>query len=274
MDPGLNFVDQMNRRALLDAGLGACIADSPVGLQSYFTGGAGESTLLLLHGAGDHAGAWARILPAVLATGRYRVVIPDLAGHGASAPEDGPLTMQTFLTGLNAIAADTHDAIVVGNSFGAWLAIVWALEHPRSVRRAVLVNGGPVTGIRPDLTLTPSDRVEARRMWESLVDSSRWNVPELVFDEIIRKGREGAIARMSIPSMQPYLMDRRLPEIRIPVDLIWGESDQMVPLDYARRLASELPNARLVTIPVCGHVPQLECADRFTSTLLGVLSAC
>jgi pimeloyl-ACP methyl ester carboxylesterase len=182
--------------------------------------------------------------------------------------------MQTFLTGLNAIAADTHDAIVVGNSFGAWLAIVWALEHPRSVRRAVLVNGGPVTGIRPDLTLTPSDRVEARRMWESLVDSSRWNVPELVFDEIIRKGREGAIARMSIPSMQPYLMDRRLPEIRIPVDLIWGESDQMVPLDYARRLASELPNARLVTIPVCGHVPQLECADRFTSTLLGVLSAC
>jgi pimeloyl-ACP methyl ester carboxylesterase len=128
-----------------------------------------------------------------------------------------------------------------------------------------------VTGLRPDLTLTPADRIEARRLWQALVDQSHWAIPDMVLDEVIRKGREGALSRMSIDEMQPYLMDDSVSEFATPVDLIWGESDQVVPLEYARRLAAALPFARLTTIPCCGHVPQLESAERFTATLLGVL---
>jgi pimeloyl-ACP methyl ester carboxylesterase len=55
------------------------------------------------------------------------------------------------------------------------------------------------------------------------------------------------------------------------VDLLWGASDKLVSVDYAKRLAGQLPAARLTTIDRCGHAPQVECPDRFTEALLKVL---
>jgi pimeloyl-ACP methyl ester carboxylesterase len=268
----MNALDRMNRRTLLAAGFVEESVESPVGSQTCFSAGTGQP-LLLLHGAGDNAGAWSRTATPLAAAARYRILIPDLAGHGTSQPVEGHLSMEIFLAGLNAVAQRAPDgpAIWIGNSFGAWLAMVWARENAGRVERIVAVGGGPVTGLRQDLTLMPPDRVEARRLWQALVDQSHWAVPDFVLDEVIRKGREGAIPRMSIPGMQPYLMDGHLAEFATPVDLIWGESDQVVPLDYARRLQAGLAAARLTTVPACGHVPQLECPERFNAALLGVL---
>src|SRR5581483_11675150 len=186
VDPGLNILDQMNRQALRAAGLAERTADSPLGAQTFFASPEGEP-MWLLHGAGDHAGGWSRVAPQLLKAG-YRLTVPDLAGHGTSEPFDRPLTMDMFLAGVDAVwsASAQAPAILVGNSFGAWLAIVWAIRHPQRVVRIVAVDGGPVTGIRPDLTLTPGDRVEARRIWEATVDRSHWTVPDMVLDEVIR----------------------------------------------------------------------------------------
>ncbi|HTS30544.1 MAG TPA: alpha/beta hydrolase [Bryobacteraceae bacterium] len=273
-DPGLNVIDQMNRRALPAAGLVEHVAESPAGPQTYFAGGSGRD-LWLLHGAGDHAGAWSRIVPPLMAAGRYRLVIPDLAGHGASAPFGGPLQMESLLSAIDAVAAGCGSAraIFAGNSFGAWLAFLQVARDPARVERVIAINGGPITGIRPDLSLTPADRAEARRTWEALVDRSHWAVPDMILDEVIRKGREGALSRLCIANMRDYLLDGRIGEIQTPVDLIWGESDALVPLDYARGLAAGLPNSRLTTVAACGHVPQMECPERFASVLLGVLAA-
>ena len=269
----MNALDRMNRRVLLDAGFVEASVESPVGKQTCFSIGTGQP-LLLLHGAGDNAGAWSRSAPPLAAAGRYRILVPDLAGHGASQPLEGPLSMEIFLAGLTAVAERAADgpAILIGNSFGAWLAMVWARENAGRAQRIVAVNGGPVIGLRTDLTLTPPDRVEARRLWQALVDQTHWAVPDFVLDEVIRKGREGAIPRMSIEGMRSYLMDGHLAEFPTPVDLLWGESDQVVSLDYARRLQAGLAAARLTTIPGCGHVPQLECPERFNAALLGLLN--
>lgn len=271
-DPGLNAIDHLNRRGLVAAGLAEETVDSPAGPQTYFAGGSGR-TLCLLHGAGDHAGGWVRVAAPLIAAG-YRVVIPDLAGHGASAPHQGSLPMEVFLAGLGAVVAHAVEppAVLVGNSFGAWLAILWALRHPAGVERVVAVDGGPIAGLRSDLTLTPTDRDEARRVWQATVSPSHWAAPDALLDELIRKGRDGALARISIAAMREHLMDGRLGEISTPIDLLWGESDRLVPLEYARTLAAGLPNARLTRLAGCGHMPQLECADRFASALLGLLA--
>lgn len=87
----LSVYAMFSRRALAGAGLTAASAETGFGLQNYRTGGQG-STLVLLHGAGDQAGTWSGVAP-VLAS-RYRVVIPDLAGHGKSAPADGPISLK------------------------------------------------------------------------------------------------------------------------------------------------------------------------------------
>jgi pimeloyl-ACP methyl ester carboxylesterase len=72
--------------------------------------------------------------------------------------------------------------------------------------------------------------------------------------------------------MRQYVLDGRLHEITVPVDLIWGESDRLFSLGYARRMMAELPASRLTTIPGCGHVPQQECPSRFGAALLDVLT--
>ncbi len=55
------------------------------------------------------------------------------------------------------------------------------------------------------------------------------------------------------------------------MDLLWGASDRLLSVDYAKRLAAQLPVVRLTTIERCGHAPQVECPDRFTEALLKVL---
>jgi pimeloyl-ACP methyl ester carboxylesterase len=63
------------------------------------------------------------------------------------------------------------------------------------------------------------------------------------------------------------LDDARLRELRVPVRLIWGTSDRLVPLDYAQRMLAGLPSANLVTLERCGHVPQIECPQQLLSVL-------
>jgi pimeloyl-ACP methyl ester carboxylesterase len=270
-DPGLNLLDLANRGALREAGFEECSVGSTAGNQVFFAAGAGRP-LMLLHGAGDHAGTWAKAAGPLLASGAWRIVIPDLAGHGASQPHEGPLEMKTFLEGLGAVAecALVGPATLVGNSLGAWLAMLWAEHNPARAERIVAVDGGSMTGPKP-VSLSPTSRDKARSLWELLVDAAYWEVPDAILDELIRKGREGALSRITPESMGAYLMDSRLAAFRTPVDLIWGESDGLLPIEYARRFAAALPAARLTTIPRCGHVPQQECPEQFNAVLERVL---
>jgi pimeloyl-ACP methyl ester carboxylesterase len=272
-DPGMNAMDWQNRKTLAASGFAESTIGSAVGIQTVFIAGEGQP-MLLLHGAGDSAAAWVKAAPALRATRRYRILIPDLPGHGTSQPNTGPLDMEVFLEGLNAVTqlAAEAPAILIGNSLGAWLAMVWADRNPERIERIVAVDGSGLTGIRDDLAWRPADREEARRLWQTLVDSAYWNVPEMVYDEMIRRGRVGAVSRMLFDRMKQFVMDGRLADFQTPVDLIWGESDGLLSLDYARTVAALLPMARLATIPRCGHVPQLECADRFNRLLSGLLN--
>jgi len=73
--------------------------------------------------------------------------------------------------------------------------------------------------------------------------------------------------------MDAYLLDGRLEEIEVPVDLVWGDADGLFTMDYARRLLDGLPRARLYAVEGCGHVPQRECPDKTLAALRGVLAA-
>ena len=263
----------MNNRALAGAGLTQSAVPCSIGAQSLWTGGTGQ-TLVLLHGAGDSAGSWSSIVKTL--TPRYRVVIPDLAGHGNSAPAAGPLSVGQVLAGLEAVMQDgpQDPAIIVGNSLGAWAAMLYAREHPDRVARLVLVNGGALVGDRPDLNLMPKTREEAAALMTQLRDAQAQPIPGYVLDDVVRLAQTGPLARLAETAgeMGQYVLDGKLGEIKAPVDLIWGESDKLFSIAYARRMLGQLPAARLTTIPGCGHVPMQECPARFGSTLSDVLT--
>lgn len=257
------------RRALLSAGLRKTLVPSPVGPQTIYRGGSGP-VLVLLHGAGDQAAAWSIVAPKLL-PGRT-LVVPDLAGHGDSAPEKGPLPVEALLSGLSAVldeAAPKERVTIVGNSLGAWLACLWAMEHPERVERIVLVNGGPLKHSAEGLTLQPNNRAEARKTIDALRDPGSLRVPDFVLDDVVREAAKGPIARLAAASegMEKFVLEGRLGELAVPVDIVWGASDRMMPLSYAGRMRDQLPRARLTELPRCGHVPQQECPAAFSEAL-------
>jgi pimeloyl-ACP methyl ester carboxylesterase len=263
----------INRRALTKAGFTKIQVPTSAGEQTIFFAGIGP-TLILLHGAGDQAGAWAKVAPELKA--HYRVIIPDLPGHGESEPTTGPLSIGTVLAGVEEIAnAEPGKVIIVGNSLGGWIASLYAQKHPEKVERLVLVNGGPLMGERSDITLTPKTREEARKTINALFDPGSFQLPNYVVDDIVREAQTGPLMRLSETAgeMPKYLLEGRLNEITVPVNLIWGESDQVMSLNYARRMAAELPEAQLTTLSHCGHAPQLECPKAFTARLTEALQS-
>jgi pimeloyl-ACP methyl ester carboxylesterase len=72
--------------------------------------------------------------------------------------------------------------------------------------------------------------------------------------------------------MGDWLLDGRLHEIQVPVDLVWGEADQLMTLAYAGRMLEGLQRARLYPVSACGHVPQRECPLRFVEALRKALA--
>ncbi|TAM54178.1 MAG: alpha/beta fold hydrolase [Acidobacteria bacterium] len=264
------------RAALRTAGLRKVHVSAPAGEQTVFVGGRGP-VVVLLHGAGDNAGTWFKVVPELI--GSHRLVVPDLAGHGGSAPRSGPIDIADVLGGVEAdldAVAPGEKVVLVGNSLGAWIAMLVAQRHPERVAMAVCVDGGAIRGSNLSARVLPQNRREARESVAQTRDPASPPIPAWVLDDIVRQAREGPLARFAATAatMGGFVLDDdQLRALRVPVRLIWGASDRLVPLDYARRMQAALPDATLVTLDRCGHVPQVECPDRLVAALHQVLGA-
>ena len=145
------------------AGLRAETVAAPAGPLRVFAGGSGP-TVVLVHGSGGQAGDWYRIVPAL--ANHYTLVIPDLPGHGESAPAEGPLPVSGLAAALGAVIdAKSPDAKVtlVGNSLGGWVSLLYAAQHPERVERVVGIDSSGIYAPLP-VSLRPSNRDEAKRL--------------------------------------------------------------------------------------------------------------
>ena len=90
-------------------------------------------------------------------------------------------------------------------------------------------------------------------------------VPDFVVRDLIRHNREHAwILQRAMQSMMTGrdLMKGRVRSVTMPVLLMWGSRDRITPLSAGEEMRRELPHARLVTYPDCGHLALVECRDR------------
>jgi pimeloyl-ACP methyl ester carboxylesterase len=110
---------------------------------------------------------------------------------------------------------------------------------------------------------------------QSIMDARSPRVPGFMLDDVIRRAHRGPIARLSQAWAESanYLLDDRLHQVSVPVDLLWGESDRLISLDYARRMEAAIPAVRLTTVPHCGHIPQQEAPEAFRSALTRLLAS-
>ncbi len=270
----IRVISLSRRHDLLKNGFAKSTVESPVGAQTVFVAGSGP-TLMFLHGAGDDSGTWKEVAPKF--TAKYRVVLVDLAGHGESAPASGPLKMQAILNGLDAVVAKQDAPVtLVGNSLGAWIAMLYAKQHPERVARVVAVDGGPLKGDRIDLAKLPENREEARKIWDAIQDPGSPKIPDFILDDVVRESHKGAIGRMDRNDMEQHLeTEESLRGFPVPVDVIWGEQDRLVPVTYADRMVEAMrrPGVRVTFIARCGHIPQQECPMKFSEELQGTLTS-
>ena len=264
------------RLALRFAGFTKAIVQTSVGKQTVWRGGSGP-LLVLLHGAGDQAGTWHKVAPELKQ--RFELVIPDLAGHGESEPRTGALSVGTVLSAIEqvcdaALPADTP-VVLIGNSFGAWVAMLYAQKHPERVTRVVVMGGGPIKEAT-EIDLMPKTREAAAQIMDKVLDPSSPRPPGFILDDLIRTSNFGPISRLAaagVPDMCKYVMEDKLGGFPVPVDLVWGSSDRLALLEYAKRMQGQLPRSTLTVIERCWHAPQLERPGELLKVLVKMLAA-
>ncbi len=253
--------------------------------------------LVLLHGFGASTFSWREVLAPL---GQSRLVIAfDRPGFGLSErplppfPDDTNPYRQTAQAELTAALLDAlgiEQAVLVGNSAGGTVALLTALEYPDRVAALVLVDAAVYTGggspawIRPLLRLPQVRRLgplfvrQIDRWGRDLLDLA-WLDPTKIAPEILAgysiplqaENWDRALGELNLASEELHLASR-LGEIRVPVLVITGDDDRIVPTAESIRLASEIPGAELVVIPECGHLPQEECPAAFLDAVESFLA--
>ncbi len=260
----------------------------------YKTQGEGEPAMVLLHGFGASTYSWHAVMEP-LAEAR-RVVAFDRPAFGLT---ERPLPNRDTWPGYNPYEIDAQvaltiglmdalnldEAVLVGNSAGGSVAMATALAHPERVTALILVDpaiytgGGSPAFIRPLLN-TPQMRhlgpLIARRIrdWGRDFGRSAWHDPakmpadywENYERPLQAQNWDRALWELTRASGRPDF-EARFAELTMPILVITGDDDRIVPTEDSIRLAGELPGAELAVIPECGHVPHEECPSTFLAAV-------
>ena len=265
----------------------------------YKEAGDGSTSIMLLHGFGASTYSWRNVIQPLAGYGK--VIAYDRPAFGLTdRPMPGDWTGESPY-GVDAQAKMLVDlmtakgirkAILVGNSAGGTVALYAALQYPDRVQALVLVDpavygdGSMIPAWLLPLMGTP----EARHVGPLLVRSisqtgmdlllKAWKDPTKITPEIISNYRkplqvanwDRALWELTIAAAPTHISDR-LAELKLPVLVITGDSDQIVPTDQSIRLSKEIPGAQLNVVKDCGHVPQEECPDAFMSAAGAFISS-
>jgi 3-oxoadipate enol-lactonase len=237
--------------------------------------------LVLFHSLLSDRASFDRIVPALSES--FRVVVPELPGFGLSQAVEG---------GLSAVAdrmaeavtdrAAGEEAIVLGNGYGGFVALQMAIRHPALASRLVLADCGAafsepgrqafrnMAGAAESKGLSAITDVAMRRLF---APEFQENNPELMQDrrEAFLRTDTG-VFRAACESLAELDLRPDLAKVRAPVLVLVGEHDEATPPPMSHELAAGLPDAKLVILPGCAHVPQLQSPELFLGAVSGFLS--
>jgi pimeloyl-ACP methyl ester carboxylesterase len=261
------------------------------GVPTYVVDAGEGPPVLLVHGYGDTADGWRRVVPRLLKD--HRVVALDMPPFGRSAsPRKGKLLdfysefFPSFLEEL-----DLDRTTVIGHSLGGAVALRLAIENPDRVERLGLVAPAGLGNAPPWWW----HALTARVLWQGALA-----IPSPFTTPIVRQGLKGFLAlrlvadrkrfgseinhlvdmhgsrsdlskllaagHACIDSYTGQLLEQSI-ELEIPLWMLWGRRDGLVPSVHARAFARAHPDAKVHVLDDCGHYPHIELPQRFNTLL-------
>ncbi len=238
--------------------------------------------VLLVHGSNASLHTWE---PWVEQLGMdYRIISLDLPGHGLTGSHPGGVyDYPVFVDVVDKLMTklDVSKAVIGGNSMGGGVSWMFALAHPEKTQAVLLVDaaGAPAwqskkTPIGFRAMRTPVIKelarfIAPRSMFESSLKTSM-SVQSKIDDALIDRywelnrypgNREASLKRFGLPHNNRQASKETLAAISVPVMIMWGAEDNLIPVSSARWFAWAIPGAKLVVYPKVGHVPMEEVPD-------------
>ena len=236
----------------------------------------GGVPVVLVHGFGGDLNGWLFNQPALAE--RHRVLALDLPGHGESAKDVGRGDLAALSDALLAFldALGIESVHLVGHSLGGAASLRVALDHPARVASLSLIapaglgpeiNAGFTSGLaaatkrkqlQPVLeTLFADKGLVSRDMAENLLRAKRLDGAQAALDAINSANFGGG--------QQAELLAGRLGELTVPVQVLWGAKDEVIPARHAEGLPPEI---RVTVLPGAGHMPHMEKAAEVNRALM------
>jgi pimeloyl-ACP methyl ester carboxylesterase len=257
---------------------------------AYVEAGEGP-VLLLIHGIAGTCENWREVVEPLAR--HHTVIAPDFPGHGASEAGSGDYSIGALASGLRdlLLALGHERATLVGHSLGGGVAMQFAYQHPEMIERLILVSSG---GLGPEVSpvlraaalpgadlfisltagagqrvgsalgrglsavgLRPSaDIAEVARGYASLEDAARRSAFLDTLRAVVGTGGQRVAAGDRL-----YLAEA------VPVLIVWGRRDSIIPVRHGEEAHRSIPGSRLEVFDDVGHMPQLEAPGRFVAVL-------
>jgi pimeloyl-ACP methyl ester carboxylesterase len=247
--------------------------------------------VVLVHGMAGSSTTWREVMP-VLGR-RYRVIAPDLLGHGRSDKPAGDYSLGAHASLIRDLLAelDVERATIVGQSLGGGVAMQFAYQFPEMCERLVLVSSGglgrDVSWILRLLSLPGAELVLpivvpgfVRDHGNSL---SRWlhrhgvrppRVAEMwqAYASLAEGENRQAFLRtlrsvVDASGQTVSARDRLYLAAAMPTLIVWGDNDPIIPVDHGREAHDAMPGSRLDIFEGVGHFPHVEVPDQFVAVL-------
>lgn len=230
--------------------------------------------VVLVHGLGSRAEDWHNLAP-YLARAGFRVYLPDLLGFGRS---EKPADFSYSVHDQAAVVVGFLDALGLkqvelgGWSMGGWIAQLIAADHPERVSRLMLFDAAGLD-VKPlwNTALFTPDSPEQLDELDALLMPDPPQVPAFVARDIVRVSQRDAwVIQRAVASMLTAqdATDSLLPRLKMPVLLVWGSVDRIIPLDQAQTIHRLVPQSELDVIAGCGHLAPLQCAGAMGPTVV------
>ncbi|MBN1692368.1 MAG: alpha/beta fold hydrolase [Dehalococcoidales bacterium] len=242
----------------------------------YYTAGQGEP-LVVIHGGGGDARTWRRNI-GVLAE-KYTVYAPDLPGYGGSQPLDGKYYVPELSDFVEKFTKSLglEKFSLVGHSLGGGIALDYALKFPLKITKLVLISslclGREIAFWVRFFSLPAFVRSIGAVM------NFGFKCVKLLLDHlnpakyILPLTPAGMAVGVSISNFhqQTLVLEKQLPEVKMPTLLVWGSRDPVVPVKQAYRAAEVIPDCQVAVFRNSGHNVHREELKKFSSIVTDFL---